>query len=105
MEKTKLLAIFIYITIIFIIDSLLLTTVRILAVDIHGYIGFNILAVLAHLIGADIIIGIKVYKERQNNTLKKQDKEKKNIVYCQSCGAEILDKMGEFCSKCGAPNK
>ena len=25
--------------------------------------------------------------------------------YCSSCGAEILDKTGAFCSKCGAPFK
>ncbi|MBA7498724.1 hypothetical protein ES704_01461 [subsurface metagenome] len=26
-------------------------------------------------------------------------------VYCSSCGAEILDVAGAFCSKCGAPLK
>lgn len=26
-------------------------------------------------------------------------------IYCSSCGAEILDKTGDFCSKCGAPLK
>lgn len=29
--------------------------------------------------------------------------EEKKTGFCKSCGAEILDKTGDFCSKCGAP--
>lgn len=30
-----------------------------------------------------------------------EKKESEEIIYCKSCGAEISDKAGEFCSKCG----
>lgn len=29
----------------------------------------------------------------------------KTSILCSSCGAEILDTSGDFCSKCGAPLK
>jgi len=35
----------------------------------------------------------------------KQNRDVQKGVYCQSCGAEIPDKTGGFCSKCGAPIK
>ena len=37
--------------------------------------------------------------------VKSQERELPRITYCSSCGAEILDKTGDFCSKCGAPFK
>lgn len=40
-----------------------------------------------------------------NKDKKKEIKESSALIYCPSCGAEILDKSGEFCSKCGATIK
>jgi len=37
--------------------------------------------------------------------VKTQESKLPRITYCSSCGAEILDKTGDFCSKCGAPFK
>ena len=34
-----------------------------------------------------------------------QLENKQRLKLCSSCGEEILDKTGEFCSKCGAPIK
>lgn len=38
---------------------------------------------------------------------KKEVKEREisGRIFCSSCGEEILDKTGDFCSKCGAPIK
>jgi len=37
--------------------------------------------------------------------VKSQERELPRITYCSSCGAEILDKTGDFCSTCGAQIK
>ena len=47
---------------------------------------------------------IKRKKSPEKNLgLQKSEIERKD--FCKSCGTEILDKAGEFCSKCGAPLK
>ncbi|KKK44083.1 hypothetical protein LCGC14_1261760 [marine sediment metagenome] len=37
--------------------------------------------------------------------VKSQERELPRITYCSSCGAEILDRTGNFCLECGAPIK
>ena len=37
--------------------------------------------------------------------VKAQERELPRITYCSSCGAEVLDRTGDFCSKCGTPYK
>ena len=43
--------------------------------------------------------------EAPNKDKRKEVKESPGLVYCPSCGAELLDKSGGFCSKCGATIK
>ena len=33
------------------------------------------------------------------------EREISGKIFCSSCGTELLDKTGPFCSKCGAPIK
>ncbi|MFX1340632.1 MAG: zinc ribbon domain-containing protein [Promethearchaeota archaeon] len=35
----------------------------------------------------------------------RREREISGKVFCSSCGAEIVDATGDFCSKCGAPLK
>jgi len=37
--------------------------------------------------------------------LKVQEEKGIKVLFCPSCGAKILDKTGDFCSKCGSPLK
>lgn len=54
--------------------------------------------------------GLKIQKEvkkiveQQQNIRQPQERTivRKALEYCPSCGAELLDKAGGFCSKCGA---
>ncbi len=43
--------------------------------------------------------------EKKVEISKIQENETSKNIYCQSCGVEIMDKTGDFCSKCGAPFK
>ena len=40
--------------------------------------------------------------EALNKDKKEEVNESSGLVYCPSCGTELLDKSGGFCSKCGA---
>ena len=58
----------------------------------------GILGIILVLIGVLLlIIKKKIYDIHTH--------EKDKQIICSSCGAEILDKTGEFCSKCGSPIK
>ena len=54
-----------------------------------------------------IITGIilVVIKEKTNEIPIKQTREVQKDLYCQTCGAKVLDDIGDFCSKCGAKIK
>ncbi|MFW9968767.1 MAG: zinc ribbon domain-containing protein [Candidatus Odinarchaeota archaeon] len=78
-----------------------------------------------YTIGSGFIIGIllgiiisiepllqshtKIIKEKEEivkkETIRVYEREISGKIYCSSCGAEILDKSGGFCSKCGSPIK
>jgi len=65
MEKIKLLGISIYMTILFCIDYFLWTTLEPHILNLHGFVGFNILGVLIHLIALDIYLIIKIAKTKK----------------------------------------
>jgi len=51
---------------------------------------------------------IKVITEKEpfkEELIKAPEIEISGKIYCSSCGAEILDKTGDFCSKCGTSIK
>ena len=51
---------------------------------------------------------VKVITEKEpfkEEPIKAPEIEISGKVYCSSCGEEILDRTGDFCSKCGAPIK
>ena len=63
------------------------------------------------------IVGVLIYRRRKQIILitreipvkeepvKSQEKKLPRITYCSSCGVEILDITGDFCSECGASIK
>ena len=52
-----------------------------------------------------IISEVKKEEYVKEEPPKRETREIVGKVFCSSCGAEILDKTGDFCSKCGAPFK
>ncbi|MFX1317293.1 MAG: hypothetical protein ACFE9T_15630 [Promethearchaeota archaeon] len=72
--------------------------------------GETITKLICFIIGTVLIIGgilmlIIRKKKVSEKILDIQEKETEIKGYCKSCGAEILDKTGDFCSKCGSPLK
>ena len=51
------------------------------------------------------IMEAEIVKEEPIEVQEREVKEISGKLYCSSCGDEILDKTGDFCSKCGAPLK
>ena len=51
------------------------------------------------------IMEAEIVKEEPIEVQEREVKEISGKLYCSSCGEEILDKTGDFCSKCGAPLK
>ncbi len=51
------------------------------------------------------IMEAEIVKEEPIEVQEREVKEISGKLYCSSCGAEILDKTGDFCSKCGSPLK
>ena len=76
--------------------------------DANIYLTYTVLFIffIALTIGINVIV--KRYIKRsieENVTIQPVSNNKRNLKLCSSCGAEILDKTGDFCSKCGAPIK
>ena len=71
-----------------------------------GNIGVeNMVTLISFIIAVILMINgvlLLIIKKKPQN-LQKESQEKEREDYCKTCGAEILDKSGEFCSKCGAP--
>ena len=55
------------------------------------------------IIGLVIAIPIILIRKRKRKTPEELIIIQKEVpkIYCSECGAEILDKSKEFCSKCG----
>lgn len=76
----------------------------------------TILWILSSIIFGGIIIASILYLRLRKKRLTKVDKTEEKIDkipirqnravgICPSCGAEVLDKTGDFCSKCGVSLK
>lgn len=104
MENRKRIAIFVLIIGIFlyIYSFLVRFESNIPAENITKMVSFIIATIL--VIGGILLLIIK-RKKLLEKTLDVQKKEIEEKTFCKSCGEEILDKTGEFCSKCGAPLK
>jgi len=76
-------------------------------VKFEGNIGTEIITKLISFIIATILtlgaILLLIIKKRELpvKNLDIQKNESEEIGFCKSCGAEILDKTCDFCSKCG----
>jgi len=86
--------------------------------DAHLYLIYTVLFIffIALTIGINAIVKRYIKQSIEENvTIQQQlsqpivqhsvSNNDKNLNLCSSCGEEILDKTGEFCSKCGAPIK
>ena len=104
MENRKKIAILVLIIGIFlyIYSFLVRFESNISAQNITKMITFILATILS--LGAIVILIIKT-KELPEKNLDIQKKDSEENVYCKTCGAEISDKTGEYCSKCGAPLK
>lgn len=84
--------------------------------DGHLYIIYTSLFIFFMALAIGINAIVKRYIKRsieENVTIQQQTNQpivphsvsnnEGNLKNCSSCGAEILDKIGDFCSKCGAP--
>ena len=73
------------------------------------YLTYTILFIflLALVIGMNAIVKryIKRSMEEKQVINKENVANEGKLKICSSCGAEILDKTGDFCSKCGSPVK
>ena len=76
----------------------------------------TILWIISSIIFGGIIIASILYLRLRKKRLTKAEKigekidkmpirQNKDVGICPSCGAEVLDKTGDFCSKCGVPLK
>ena len=66
-----------------------------------------IIGVVIAIISVGVIAGIAVHFKNKNRKIEELEQELKEApkkIYCRECGAEILDKEGTFCSKCGHEN-
>ena len=83
-------------------------------INVHNDIGIGMIfaIIMAILIFGETIFlnRVKIMEEEivKEAPIEVQEREVKEIsrkLFFPSCGAEILDKTAEFCSKCGAPLK
>ena len=76
----------------------------------------TILWIISSIIFSGIIIASILYLILRKKRLTKVEKtgekidkipirQNRDVGICPSCGAEVLDKTGDFCSKCGASMK
>jgi hypothetical protein len=86
--------------------------------DAHLYLIYTVLFIFFIVLTIGINAIVKRYIKQsieENVTIQQQlsqpivqhsvSNNDRNLKLCSSCGEEILDKTGEFCSKCGAPIK
>ena len=86
--------------------------------DAHLYLIYTVLFIFFIVLAIGINAIVKRYIKqsiKENLTIQQQpnqpivqhsvNSKDRNLNLCSSCGEEILDKTGEFCSKCGAPIK
>ncbi|KKM86921.1 hypothetical protein LCGC14_1274150 [marine sediment metagenome] len=75
--------------------------------DIVAYNNLMIIFGVAmyHMLVYDVVLIVKIATKRKEFQNKPKIEEIQMITSCKSCGAEVLDKAGEFCSKCGGPLK
>ena len=76
---------------------------------IRFFISIALFSLLGYIVLIIILISIEKKKLKSDRGDIQQPQEKtivrKSLEYCPSCGAELLDKSGGFCSKCGATIK
>ena len=62
--------------------------------------------VLLHIIAYDIALIVKIVIEKKVSKIENVKVESHQVSeICLNCGIKLLDKTGDFCSKCGAPIK
>ena len=87
--------------------------------DANLYLIYSVLFVffIVLTIGINVIVKRYIKRSIEDNVVVQQlppnkpieqhlsSNNKKDLKLCSSCGEDILDKTGGFCSKCGAPIK